>query len=170
MSPWQKLQGQKTLIFFLPLLDEPPQNIVNLCLWRQRPNKRSIRGLNSIEDGQRVELKTLIRSRSWSIIQKMLQPIPRFTIVSKSLHSALNWLEDTVDRLTDENNKNRVMSRGQYENLCSSIENIHEYIKETVGSDNTRDILGGLEKLFNGGHISNYQYKSYIARYKLASG
>ena len=102
--------------------------------------------------------------------EKMLQPIPRFTIVSKSLHSALNWLEDTVDRLTDENNKNRVMSRGQYENLCSSIENIHEYIKETVGSDNTRDILGGLEKLFNGGHISNYQYKSYIARYKLASG
>ena len=102
--------------------------------------------------------------------EKMLQPIPRFTIVSKSLHSALNWLEDTVDRLTDENNKNRVMSRGQYENLCSSIDKIHEYIKETVGSDNTRDILGGLEKLFNGGHISNYQHKSYIARYKLASG
>jgi len=62
------------------------------------------------------------------------------------------------------------MSRGQYENLCSSIEKIHEYIKETIPSGNTRDILNGLEKLLNGGHISKYQQKIYIARYKLVSG
>ena len=109
--------------------------------------------------------------------EKMLRPIPRFTIVSKSLHSALNWPEDTVDRLTDEYNQNRLMSRGQYENLCSSIEKIHKYMQETITSDNNndndsdskQDILDGLDKLFNGGHISNYQQKTYIARYKLAS-
>ena len=102
--------------------------------------------------------------------EKILRPIPRFTIVSKPLHCALNWSEGTVDRLTDEYNQNRVMSRGQYENLCSSIEKIHEYIKETIPSGNTRDILNGLEKLLNGGHISKYQQKIYIARYKLVSG
>jgi predicted PP-loop superfamily ATPase len=108
--------------------------------------------------------------------EKMLRPIPRFTIVSKSLHSALNWPEDTVDRLTDKYNQNRLMSRGQYENLCSSIEKIHKYMQETITSDNNndsdskQDILDGLDKLFNGGHISNYQQKTYIARYKLASG
>jgi hypothetical protein len=102
--------------------------------------------------------------------EKMIRPIPRFTIVSKPLHCALNWSEGTVDRLTDEYNQNRLMSRGQYENLCSSIEKIHEYIKETIPSGNTRDILNGLEKLLNGGHISKYQQKIYIARYKLVSG
>jgi len=102
--------------------------------------------------------------------EKMIRPIPRFTIVSKPLHCALNWSEGTVDRLTDEYNQNRLMSRGQYENLCSSIEKIHEYIKETIPSDSTRDVLDGLEKLLNGGHISNYQHKTYIARYKLGSG
>ena len=101
--------------------------------------------------------------------ETILRPIPCFTIVSKSLHSALNWSEETVDRLTDEYSQNRLMSRGQYENLCSSIENIHEYIQETTTSDNTLDILDGLDKLFNGGHISNYQQKTYIARYKIAS-
>ena len=102
--------------------------------------------------------------------EKMIRPIPRFTIVSKPLHCALNWSEGTVDRLTDEYNQNRLMSRGQYENLCSSIEKIHEYIKETIPSGNTRDILNGLEKLLNGGHISKHQQKIYIARYKLVSG
>jgi len=99
--------------------------------------------------------------------ETILRPIPRFTIVSKSLHSALNWPEDTVDRLTDEYNQNRLMTRGQYENLCSSIEKIHKYMKETITSGNTRDVLDGLEKLFNGGHISNYQHKTYSARYNL---
>jgi hypothetical protein len=102
--------------------------------------------------------------------EKMIRPIPRFTIVSKPLHCALNWSEGTVDRLTDEYNQNRLMSRGQHENLCSSIEKIHEYIKETIPSGNTRDILNGLEKLLNGGHISKHQQKIYIARYKLVSG
>ena len=96
--------------------------------------------------------------------------IPSFTKVDKSLHSALDWSEDTVDRLTDEYSNSRLMSRGQYENLCSSIEKIHEYMQETITSNNTQDILDGLEKLFNGGHISKYQQKTYIARYKLNSG
>ena len=99
--------------------------------------------------------------------EKMSRPIPCFIIVSKPLHSALNWSVVTVDRLTDEYNKNRLMTRGQYENLCKSIEKIHNYLKETITSGNTRDVLDGLEKLFNGGHISNYQHKIYIARYKL---
>ena len=102
--------------------------------------------------------------------EKMLRPIPRFTIVSKSLHSGLNWSEDTVQRLTDEYNQNRVMSREQHQNLVGSIDKIHKYMQETITSSNTRDILGGLEKLLNGGHISNYQQKIYIDRYKLASG
>lgn len=112
-------------------------------------------------------------SNSTSILtqEQMLRPIPCFTSVSKSLHFALNWSEDTVDRQTDEyNQQNRLMSREQYQNLVSSIEKIHEYMQETITSNNTQDILDGLEKLFNGGHISNYQRKAYIARYKLTSG
>ena len=96
--------------------------------------------------------------------------IPCFTTVDKSLHSALTWSEDTIDRLTDEYNQNRLMSREQHQNLVGSIDKIHKYMKETVTSGDTRDILDGLEKLFNGGHISKYQQKTYIARYKLTSG
>jgi len=102
--------------------------------------------------------------------EKMSRPIPCFTIVSKPLHCALNWSEDTVDRLTDEYNQNRLMSREQHQNLVGSIDKIHKYIQETIPSGNTQDILYGLEKLFNGGHISKYQQKTYIARYKLTSG
>jgi hypothetical protein len=103
--------------------------------------------------------------------EQLLRPIPHFTTVSKSLHFALNWSEDTVDRLTDKyNHQHRLMSREQYQNLVSSIEKIHEYMQETITSNNTQDILDGLEKLFNGGHISNYQQKTYIARYKLTRG
>ena len=102
--------------------------------------------------------------------EKMSRPIPCFTIVSKPLHCALNWSEDTVDRLTDEYNQNRLMSREQHQNLVGSIDKIHKYMQETIPSGNTQDILYGLEKLFNGGHISKYQQKTYIARYKLTSG
>jgi len=50
--------------------------------------------------------------------EKMIRPIPRFTIVSKPLHCALNWSEGTVDRLTDEYNQNRLMSRGNMK-ICA---------------------------------------------------
>jgi len=139
--------------------------------------KRWTKTKSQIQDGVSVKIVYHSGMSAQAPQEKMLRPIPRFTIVSKSLHSALNWPEDTVDRLTDEYNQNRLMSRGQYENLCSSIEKIHKYMQETITSDNNndndsdskQDILDGLDKLFNGGHISNYQQKTYIARYKLAS-
>ena len=33
--------------------------------------------------------------------EQILRPIPYFTIVTKPLHCALNWSEDTVDRLSE---------------------------------------------------------------------
>jgi hypothetical protein len=95
--------------------------------------------------------------------EQILRPIPCFTIVTKPLHCALNWSEDTVDRLSEEYNKNRLMSREQHQNLVGSIDKIHKYM--IVSSDNTQDILNGLEKLFNGCHISIYQQKTYITHY-----
>jgi len=96
------------------------------------------------------------------IERNLLIPIPRFTNVDKSLHSALHWSEDTVDRLTHENNKNRVMTREQHKDLVSSIEKIHGYLQETITSDKREDNLEGLDKLFNGGHISIQQQRLYI--------
>lgn len=96
------------------------------------------------------------------IERNLLIPIPRFTNVDKSLHSALHWSEDTVDRLTHENNKNRVMTREQHKDLVSSIEKIHGYLRETITSDKREDNLEGLDKLFNGGHISIQQQRLYI--------
>ena len=96
------------------------------------------------------------------IERNVLVPIPRFTNVDKSLHSALHWSEDTVDRLTHENNKNRVMTREQHKDLVSSIEKIHEYLQETITPDKREDNLDGLDKLFNGGHISIQQQRLYI--------
>ena len=96
------------------------------------------------------------------IERNVLVPIPRFTNVDKSLHSALHWSEDTVDRLTHENNKNRVMTREQHKDLVSSIEKIHGYLQETITSDKREDNLEGLDKLFNGGHISIQQQRLYI--------
>ena len=95
--------------------------------------------------------------------EQILRPIPCFTIVTKPLHCALNWSEDTVDRLSEEYNKNRLMSREQHQNLVGSIDKIHKYM--IVSSDNTQDILNGLEKLFNGCHIRIYQQKTYITHY-----
>ena len=96
------------------------------------------------------------------IERNKLFPIPRFTNVDKSLHSALHWSEDTADRLTHENNNNRVMTRKQHKDLVNSIEKIHGYLQETITSDKREDILEGLDKLFNGGHISIQQQRLYI--------
>ena len=95
-------------------------------------------GANVFRQARDAASVNFTNSNSTSILtqEQMLRPIPCFTSVSKSLHFALNWSEDTVDRLTDEyNQQNRLMSREQYQNLVSSIEKIHEYMQETITSN-----------------------------------
>ena len=99
--------------------------------------------------------------------EKILVPVPRFTVVGKSVHFALQWSGDEVDRLTSSFNKKGLMSREDYNDLCSSIERIHEYLQKTVKSDNINEYAKGLEKLLNGGRITNDQAKAYKKRYNI---
>ena len=94
-------------------------------------------------------------------------PVPRFTVVNKFLHFGLRWSENEVDRLTSSFNKKGLMSREDYNDLCSSIERIHEYLQETIKSDNIKEYTSGLEKLLNGGRITNDQAKAYKKRYNI---
>jgi hypothetical protein len=99
--------------------------------------------------------------------EKILVPVPRFTVVGKSLHFALGWSEDEVDRLTSPFNKKRLMSREDHADLCGSIEGIHEYLQKTTKSDNIKKCASGLEKLLNGGRITNEQAKAYKKQYNI---
>jgi len=99
--------------------------------------------------------------------EKILVPVPRFTVVGKSLHFALQWSGDEVDRLTSSFNKKGLMSREDYNDLCSSIERIHGYLQKTVKSDNINEYAKGLEKLLNGGRITNDQAKAYKKQYNI---
>ena len=99
--------------------------------------------------------------------EKILVPVPRFTVVGKSVHFALQWSGDDVDRLTSSFNKKGIMSREYYNDLCSSIERIHDYLQETIKSDNIKEYTSGLEKLLNGGQITNDQAKAYKKRYNI---
>ena len=99
--------------------------------------------------------------------EKILVPVPRFTVVDKSLHFGLKWSGDEVDRLTSPFNKKSLMSREDYNDLCSSIERIHGYLQKTVKSDNINEYAKGLEKLLNGGLITNDQAKAYKKQYNI---
>ena len=99
--------------------------------------------------------------------EKILVPVPRFTVVDKSLHFGLKWSKDEVDRLTSPFNKKSLMSREDYADLCGSIERIHEYLRKTIKSDNINEYAKGLEKLLNGGLITNDQAKAYKKRYNI---
>ena len=99
--------------------------------------------------------------------EKILVPVPRFTVVGKSVHFALQWSGDEVDRLTSSFNKKGLMSREDYNDLCSSIERIHGYLQKTVKSDNINEYAKGLEKLLNGGRITNDQAKAYKKQYNI---
>ena len=99
--------------------------------------------------------------------EKILVPVPCFTVVGKSLHFALQWSGDEVDRLTRSFNKKGLMSREDYNDLCSSIERIHGYLQKTVKSDNINEYAKGLEKLLNGGLITNDQAKAYKKQYNI---
>ena len=99
--------------------------------------------------------------------EKILVPVPLFTVVHKSLHFALQWSEDEVDRLTSPFDKKRLMSREDHADLCGSIEGIHEYLQKTIESDNIKEYASGLEKLLNGGHITNDQAKAYKKQYNI---
>ena len=99
--------------------------------------------------------------------EKILVPVPRFTVVGKSVHFALQWSGDEVDRLTSSFNKKGLMSREDYNDLCSSIERIHGYLQKTVKSDNINEYAKGLEKLLNGGLITNDQAKAYKKQYNI---
>ena len=100
----------------------------------------------------------------------VLISIPHFTTVPKSLHCALLLSEEEIGRLTDSKliKKGRarvrcsVMSPQQYVDLAGSIERIDEYLQKTINSDKGEDILKGLDRLFNGGHISSQQRQKYI--------
>ena len=94
-------------------------------------------------------------------------PVPRFTGVNKSLHFGLKWSDEEVDRLTSPFNKKRLMSREDHADLCGSIEGIHEYLQKTIESDNIKEYASGLEKLLNGGHITNDQAKAYKKQYNI---
>ena len=94
-------------------------------------------------------------------------PVPRFTVVHKSLHFGLKWSDDEVDRLTSSFNKKGLMSREDYNDLCSSIERIHGYLQKTVKPDNIEEYASGLEKLLNSGHITNDQAKAYKKQYNI---
>ena len=101
----------------------------------------------------------------------VLISIPHFTNVPKSLHCALHLSEEEIGRLTDLKSikkgrarvRCRVMSWQQYEDLASSIERIDEYLQKTINSDKGEDILKGLDRLFNGGHISSQYFVSSLA-------
>ena len=99
--------------------------------------------------------------------KKILVPVPRFTVVDESLHFALQRSGDEVDRLTSSFNKKGLMSREDYNDLCSSIERIHGYLQKTVKSDNINEYAKGLEKLLNGGLITNDQAKAYKKQYNI---
>ena len=99
--------------------------------------------------------------------EKILVPVPLFTVVHKSLHFALQWSEDEVDRLTSPFDKKRLMSREDHADLCGSIEGIHDYLQKTIESDNIKEYASGLEKLLNGGHITNDQAKAYKKQYNI---
>ena len=94
-------------------------------------------------------------------------PVPNFTVVGKSVHFALQWSGDDVDRLTSSFNKKGLMSREDYNDLCSSIERIHGYLQKTVKPDNIEEYASGLEKLLNSGHITNDQAKAYKKQYNI---
>ena len=59
------------------------------------------------------------------------------------------------------------MSREDHADLCGSIEGIHEYLQKTIKSDNIKEYASGLEKLLNGGLITNYQAKAYKKQYNI---
>ena len=99
--------------------------------------------------------------------EKILVPVPRFTVVDESLHFALQRSGDEVDRLTSSFNKKGLMSREDYNDLCSSIERIHGYLQKTVKPDNIEEYASGLEKLLNSGHITNDQAKAYKKQYNI---
>ena len=99
--------------------------------------------------------------------EKIFVPVPRFTVVNKSLHFGLKWSEDEVDRLTSPFNKKSLMSREDYTDLCGSIDGIHEYLRETIKSDSIKEYASGLEKLLNGGRITNDQAKAYKKQYNI---
>ena len=99
--------------------------------------------------------------------EKIFVPVPRFTVVDKSLHFGLKWSEDEVDRLTSPFNKKSLMSREDYTDLCGSIDGIHEYLRKTIKSDNINEYASGLEKLLNGGRITNDQAKAYKKQYNI---
>ena len=99
--------------------------------------------------------------------KKILVPVPRFTVVDESLHFALQRSGDEVDRLTSSFNKKGLMSREDYNDLCSSIERIHGYLQKTVKPDNIEEYASGLEKLLNSGHITNDQAKAYKKQYNI---
>ena len=52
--------------------------------------------------------------------EKILVPVPRFTVVGKSVHFALQWSGDEVDRLTSSFNKKGLMSREDYNDLSTT--------------------------------------------------
>jgi len=99
--------------------------------------------------------------------EKIFVPVPRFTVVNKFLHFGLKWSEDEVDRLTSPFNKKRLMSREDHADLCGSIDGIHEYLRKTIKSDNIEKYASGLEKLLNGGRITNEQAKAYKKQYNI---
>ena len=99
--------------------------------------------------------------------EKILVPVPRFTVVHKSLHFGLKWSDEEVDRLTSPFNKKSLMSREDYTDLCGSIDGIHEYLRKTIKSDNINEYASGLEKLLNGGRITNDQAKAYKKQYNI---
>ena len=99
--------------------------------------------------------------------EKIFVPVPRFTVVDKSLHFGLKWSKDEVDRLTSPFNKKSLMSREDYTDLCGSIDGIHEYLRETIKSDSIKEYASGLEKLLNGGRITNDQAKAYKKQYNI---
>ena len=99
--------------------------------------------------------------------EKILVPVPRFTVVDKSLHFALQRSCDEVDRLTSSFNKKGLMSREDYADLCGSIERIHEYLQKTIKTENIKEYAKGLEKLLNSGHITNDQAKAYKKQYNI---
>ena len=99
--------------------------------------------------------------------EKILVPVPRFTVVDKSLHFGLKWSEDEVDRLTCPFNKKSLMSREDYADLCGSIDGIREYLRKTIKSDSIKEYASGLEKLLNGGRITNDQAKAYKKQYNI---
>ena len=89
----------------------------------------------------------------------------RFTRVDQSLHVALTWDRQKADRLTDVSNKNRMMPREMYYDLCDSIGRIYEHIVKSVLSTERIDVLGGLEALCNGGHVSYHQRRAFLESY-----